>query len=114
MKQNEYPKQKLNSKSTLSLLANLRSNKELMEEALSGENMSKALDKVVQNKGSAGTDGMEVHELKGYLIKNWPVIRQDLLKGSYKPSPIRKVEIPKRSGGKRELGIPTVCAPGMV
>jgi RNA-directed DNA polymerase len=108
MKRNECLKQKSNSRSTSSLLTSLRSNDKLMEEILSRENMIKALDKVVQNKGSAGVDGMEAYELKEYLKENWLNIKQAILEGTYKPLPIKKVEIPKRSGGKRELGIPTV------
>jgi retron-type reverse transcriptase len=90
MKRNECLKQKSNSRSTSSLLTSLRSNDKLMEEILSRENMIKALDKVVQNKGSAGVDGMEVYELKEYLKENWLNIKQAILEGTYKPLPIKR------------------------
>lgn len=108
MKQNEYLKQKPNSISTLSLLANLRSNQELLEEILSRENMIKALEKVLKNKGCAGIDGMETSQLKPYLKVEWLNIKLSILKGRYKPSPTKMVEIPKSNGGTRRLGIPTV------
>lgn len=79
-----------------------------MELVLSRENMLKALDKVVNNKGAAGTDGMEVTDLKEYLKNNWLKIKEQLLAGIYRPEPVRKVVIPKSDGGERYLGIPTV------
>jgi RNA-directed DNA polymerase len=63
---------------------------------------------VKRNKGAAGIDGMSVDELAAYLKKHWPMIRAQLLEGTYKPQPVRRVEIPKASGGTRPLGIPTV------
>ncbi|MEZ4599250.1 MAG: group II intron reverse transcriptase/maturase [Syntrophotaleaceae bacterium] len=80
----------------------------LMEEVVSRGNMMAAYDRVVGNKGAPGIDGMQVGELKGYLVKEWPRIKEDLLNGSYQPQPVRKVEIPKPGGGVRMLGIPTV------
>lgn len=80
----------------------------LMESILSRENMQAAYQRVVSNKGAAGIDGMTVSELGGYLRHNWPCIREQLLAGEYRPQAVRKVEIPKASGGKRTLGIPTV------
>jgi RNA-directed DNA polymerase len=53
-------------------------------------------------------DGMTVHELPGYLKQHWPAIRAQLLSGTYKPQPVKRVEIPKPDGGVRKLGIPTV------
>ena len=71
--------------------------------------MKKAYGQVVSNKGSAGVDHMPVDALRGFLVENWPRIREDLLTGRYTPSPVRKVEIPKPGGkGMRQLGIPTV------
>ena len=81
---------------------------QLMEEALSKENMSKAMKRVEQNQGAAGIDDMTVGELKSYLKEWWPRIRGELLDGRYKPKPVRRVMIPKVGGGERALGIPTV------
>jgi group II intron reverse transcriptase/maturase len=79
-----------------------------MEEVLSKGNMTKAMKRVETNQGAAGVDGMTVSELKGYLKQEWPRIRGELLEGRYKPSPVRRVMIPKAGGGERPLGIPTV------
>jgi RNA-directed DNA polymerase len=79
----------------------------LMEEILERRNLIRALKRVEQNKGGAGVDGMKVEELRPYLAKHWPEIREELLSGSYFPEVVRRVEIPKKSGGKRKLGIPT-------
>jgi RNA-directed DNA polymerase len=81
----------------------------LMEEVLRRENMLRALRRVRSNKGAPGVDGMSVEELVPYLKENWPRIREELLRGAYRPAPVRRVEIPKPNGeGKRPLGIPTV------
>jgi RNA-directed DNA polymerase len=72
------------------------------------ENLQVALKRVRKNKGSAGIDGMTVDELREHLKTNWPAIKQQLLSGTYQPSPVRAHEIPKSGGGKRKLGIPTV------
>ena len=79
-----------------------------MEEVCERENCRQALARVKANKGSAGVDGMTVHELPEHLKQHWPVIREQLLSGSYKPQPVQRVEIPKPDGGMRKLGIPTV------
>lgn len=70
--------------------------------------MQAAYDRVVSNKGCAGTDGMEVKDLKPYLKENWAHIKAAILDGSYRPQPVLGVEIDKPKGGKRLLGIPTV------
>jgi RNA-directed DNA polymerase len=80
----------------------------LMEEVCKADNLKRALRRVKSNKGSAGVDGMTVEELPDYLRKHWSGIRQQLMEGTYKPQPVRRVEIPKRDGGVRKLGIPTV------
>ena len=80
----------------------------LMEEIVERENLREALKRVKANKGSPGIDGMTVKELPEYLKENWPIIREDLLSGTYKPQPVKRVEIPKPDGGMRKLGIPTV------
>ena len=79
-----------------------------MEAVVERENLKKALAQVKRNKGAAGVDGMTVDDLPAYLREHWPTIRAQLLEGSYKPQPVRRVEIPKASGGLRPLGIPTV------
>jgi len=81
----------------------------LMEAAVERENMIAALRRVEQNKGAAGVDQMPVAELRPYLREHWPRIKEQLLNGTYRPGPVRKVEIPKPGGkGMRQLGIPTV------
>src|SRR5947199_3950276 len=79
-----------------------------MEAIVERVNLKKALARVKRNKGASGLDGMTIDELVPYLKEHWPRIRAQLLDGSYKPQPVRRVEIPKASGGKRPLGIPTV------
>ncbi len=81
---------------------------QLMEEVCERENLKRALQRVKANKGSPGIDGMTVEELPDYLAQHWPAIREQLLSGSYRPQPVRRVEIPKPDGGVRQLGIPTV------
>src|SRR5271156_3725735 len=80
----------------------------LMEEMVDRENLKEALRRVKANKGSPGVDGMTVDELDDYLRQHWPAIREQLLSGTYKPKPVKRVEIPKPDGGVRKLGIPTV------
>jgi RNA-directed DNA polymerase len=79
-----------------------------MEEVCERENCKQALKRVKANKGSAGVDGMTVQQLPGFLKQYWLAIREQLLSGTYKPQPVRRVEIPKPDGGVRKLGIPTV------
>jgi RNA-directed DNA polymerase len=81
---------------------------QLMEEVCGRENCKQALARVKANKGSDGVDGMTVQQLPEYLKQQWPGIREQLLSGTYKPQPIKRVEIPKPDGGIRKLGIPTV------
>ena len=81
---------------------------QVMEEVCERGNLKRALRRVKSNKGSPGIDGMTVGELPGYLKQHWLAIREQLLSGSYKPQPVRRVEIPKPDGGMRKLGIPTV------
>jgi RNA-directed DNA polymerase len=79
-----------------------------MEAVVKRENLKKALAQVKRNKGAAGVDGMSVDDLPADLKEHWLTIRTDLLEGTYTPQPVRRVEIPKASGGTRPLGIPTV------
>jgi len=81
---------------------------QVMEEVCGRENCLRALKRVKSNKGSPGMDGMKVSELPGYLKQHWPAIREQLLRGTYQPRPVRRVEIGKPGGGVRKLGIPTV------
>ncbi|MFD2116602.1 group II intron reverse transcriptase/maturase [Paenibacillus yanchengensis] len=80
----------------------------MIEQVLSRANMLSALDRVETNKGSHGVDGMSVKTLRRHLQQNWQMIRESIENGTYEPSPVRRVEIPKPSGGTRFLGIPTV------
>ena len=81
-----------------------------MEAVVEPGNLKKALARVRRNKGAPGVDGMTVDELGDHLKAHWPEIRSRLLAGSYTPQPVRRVEIPKASGGVRLLGVPTVIA----
>jgi RNA-directed DNA polymerase len=81
---------------------------QLMEEVCGRENCKRALARIKANKGSAGMDGMTVQQLPEHLKQHWPIIREQLLSGTYKPQPVKRVEIPKPDGGIRKLGIPTV------
>jgi RNA-directed DNA polymerase len=80
----------------------------LMEQAVTDENTALALAAVKRNHGSAGLDRMTTAQLEPHLEANWWILKDKLLKGTYVPSPVRRVEIPKPSGGTRMLGIPTV------
>ena len=80
----------------------------LMEEVLERDNLRKALRRVKSNKGSPGIDGMSVWQLPGYLKEHWQEVHDQLLGGTYKPQPVKRVEIAKAGGGVRKLGIPTV------
>ncbi len=85
-----------------------RNSEQLMELVCGRENCLQALKRVKSNKGSPGIDGVTVDALTVYLKEHWPAIREQLLNGTYKPQPVRRVEIPKPDGGMRQLGIPTV------
>jgi RNA-directed DNA polymerase len=79
-----------------------------MEAIIERANLKKALARVRRNKGAPGVDGMHVDDLAAYLKEHWPTIREQLFDGTYEPQPVRRVEIPKATGGTRPLGIPTV------
>jgi RNA-directed DNA polymerase len=79
----------------------------LMEEVCQRDNLWQALTRVEANKGAPGVDGMTVRKLPKYLKRHWPKIRERLLTGTYRPQPVKRVEIPKPDGGVRKLGIPT-------
>jgi len=80
----------------------------LMEEVVRKDNLKAALRRVRQNQGSPGIDGLRTEELLPYLWKHWGRLREELLAGTYRPAPVKRQEIPKRGGGVRQLGIPTV------
>ena len=79
-----------------------------MEAVVEPGNLKKALARVRRNKGAPGIDGMTVDDLGDHLQGQWAEIRSRLLDGTYTPQPVRRVEIPKASGGTRPLGVPTV------
>ena len=80
----------------------------LIEQILDKNNVRTALERVISNNGAAGIDGMKVEALRDYMNANWMSIKQSILERSYKPAPVKRVEIPKPNGGERKLGIPTV------
>lgn len=82
----------------------------LMERVVDPTNMLSALARVERNKGAAGVDGMNVRQLRSYFSKHSEHLREELLKGTYKPQPVRRTQIPKAngSGQMRDLGIPSV------
>lgn len=80
----------------------------LMQAVVERGNLWLAYQRVVENKGAPGVDGLTVAEFKAYLKGHWPRIRQALLEGRYIPQPVRAVDIAKLSGGVRTLGIPTL------
>jgi RNA-directed DNA polymerase len=79
-----------------------------METIVERDNLRKALRQVQRNKGAPGIDGMTVEDLAAHLKDHWREIKAQLLEGTYRPQPVRRVEIPKATGGVRLLGIPTV------
>ncbi len=81
---------------------------ELLERMLEGENLRVAYKRVVQNGGAPGVDGVTAAELQVYLKTHWEKVKAELLTGTYRPAPVKRVEIPKPGGGVRLLGIPTV------
>jgi len=79
-----------------------------MEEVVERSNLKRAYQRVVENKGAPGVDDVSVPEFKDWLKMHWPSVRIALLEGRYLPRPVRRVDIPKPSGGMRMLGVPTV------
>ena len=96
------------SRPTLTGASSIPEAQGLLERMVERDNMVKAYNRVKQNRGAAGIDKMTVGELAGYLRRNWHFIKEQLLNGTYRPKPVRRVEIPKAGGGVRYLGIPTV------
>lgn len=81
---------------------------DLLEQILSPANLNRAYKQVISNRGSGGIDGMQTDELLLWLHLHQEELKEQLLQGRYKPNPVRRVEIPKDNGSKRQLGIPTV------
>src|SRR4249920_314019 len=80
----------------------------LWEQVTARENLAEALRRVEQNAGAPGIDGMSTRELRPWLNDHWPEVRSQLDAGTYRPQPVRRVMIPKPSGGMRKLGVPAV------
>jgi len=85
-----------------------RDSAELLEKVLDRSNLNKAFKRVKANKGACGIDGMTIEEALPWLKEHREELLESIRKGKYKPSPVRRVEIPKDNGGVRKLGIPTV------
>ena len=85
----------------------------LLDEILSPDNMAQAWKQVRANKGAAGVDGITVGEFPDHIRPHWETIKSKLREGTYKPSPVRRVLIPKEKGKFRTLGIPTVNTHGI-
>ena len=81
---------------------------QLLEQILERDNMMTAYKKVKSNGGAGGIDGISTKDVRDYLVKNWSGIREQIRQRKYKPQPVKRVEIPKPSGGVRNLGIPNV------
>ena len=77
-------------------------------QVLERENLQNAWKQVKANKGAPGVDNMTIEEFPEYVFRHWEAIKTALLEGTYTPSPVKRVEIPKESGGTRALGIPSV------
>jgi retron-type reverse transcriptase len=80
----------------------------MLEQILSPMNLNKAYKRVKKNKGKGGIDKMEVESLKDYLVMNKEELIQTIMDGTFRPNPVRRVEIPKDNRQMRQLGIPTV------
>lgn len=80
----------------------------LMESILERNNMERAIKQVIKNKGAPGVDGMTVHKIKGYFKRHWSKIEKSLLEGTYRTTPVLRIEFPKPEGGVRLIGIPIV------
>ena len=81
-----------------------------VEGVVNRENMLRAWKQVKANQGASGIDNITIEKFPKFAQENWEGIRQSLLEGQYQPLPVKRVEIPKDSGGTRKLGIPTVCS----
>lgn len=98
----------LSDEARLTRLGTVSAGQGLLAQVLARENMQRAWKRVKANKGAAGVDGMDIAATGRYLVTALPNIRAQLMAGTYRPSPVRRVGIPKPDGSERELGIPTV------
>jgi hypothetical protein len=106
----EAPRAERSGEASTAVHGNERSGSDeahLMERVVERGNVIAALKRVQKNKGSPGIDGMTVEALRDHLRETWPVLRKQLLAGTYRPQPVKRQLIPKSDGGERELGIPT-------
>ena len=92
--------------STESREADRKDGADLLEKVLDRDNLNKAYKRVKANKGASGVDGMSVEEALPWLKEHRNELLESIRNGKYKPSPVRRVEIPKDNGGVRKLGIP--------
>jgi RNA-directed DNA polymerase len=105
----EAPRQEWSGEASTATKGDERSGTDhLMEQVVERGNAQAALKRVRQNQGSPGVDGMAVEELPKYLVRHWRAIREQLLTGTFQPQSVKRQVIPKKGGGDRELGIPTV------
>jgi RNA-directed DNA polymerase len=105
----EAPRQERSGEASTAAKGDERSGTDhLMERVVERGNAQAALKRVRQNQGSPGVDGMTVEELPKHLVSHWQAIREQLLTGTFQPQPVKRQVIPKKGGGDRELGIPTV------
>jgi len=82
----------------------------LLEFILSPAKLNSAYKKVKRNKGAGGVDKMQVESLKDYLVENKDELITSIMQGKYRPNPVRRVEISKENGSKRQLGIPKLLS----
>lgn len=83
-------------------------NHDLFEQVLSNSNLKQAWTQVKANKGAPGVDGLKIDDFQAWSHQHWPECKTQLLNGTYFPQPVKRVEIDKPEGGKRQLGVPTV------
>lgn len=83
----------------------------LIERLVERKNLVEAYSKVMKNKGAAGADKMTVDDLKPYLQKNWPRIKEELLEGNYQPKPVKRIDIPKSGGGPINIFFTNLLTP---
>lgn len=81
---------------------------DLLDAVLARDNLTRAWQRVKANKGASGIDGVTLEDFPAHAREHWPAWREQIEHGRYRPQAVRRVEIPKRNGGTRRLGIPTV------
>ena len=106
MKPDGAPTERSNDPAPGEIAAHPANASDLWEQVFSRGNLAEALRRVEQNAGAAGIDGMSTQELRPWLHDHWSEVRSQLEAGTYRPQPVRRVMIPKPSGGQRKLGVP--------